>query len=221
MEWLKEVLNQLAEGEDKERIVSDAMDQIKKGIGIRFVAKDDFNKKNNLAKDLKEQMKEKEELYIQQNSELEKLKDAAGVTDDLKDQIEKLKTNNTQALSDLKEKNTKELENLKVKMEKQEFDYALDLSIREYDPKNVKAVKALLDIDIIKKGSDGKLIGLKEQMDNLKETDDYLFKVTQSKPKDSVPPANPLNPGSESNGIPDFSNMTDKEYFRFLEQQNK
>lgn len=52
---------------------------------------------------------------------------------------------------------------------------AIKLAIGLSKPKNEKALMALIDQDIIKLDDKGELTGLKEQLDNLKKSDSYLF----------------------------------------------
>lgn len=82
---------------------------------------------------------------------------------------------------------------------------AIELALRDAGALNAKAVKALLDGDIIN-FKDGKISGLEEQIKELKAAEDsnFLFKSDQSaepqetpKPKITLP-GNP-NPNSESN----------------------
>ena len=54
------------------------------------------------------------------------------------------------------------------------FEKELDVAIAKSNPKNAKALKALLEIKNIKL-EDGKLTGLEDQLTALKESDGYLF----------------------------------------------
>lgn len=56
------------------------------------------------------------------------------------------------------------------------LDSAIDLGLLKAKAKNPKLAKAALDMSIIKLDGDN-LIGFNEQLDNLKETDSYLFDV--------------------------------------------
>ena len=206
MDWLKEILGKLVTDEEKkDEIVEKASEEIRKGIGTRFVAKDDFNKKNNLAKELKLQIKEKEDLLSTQNSQLEKLQESAGIDEELKKQIEALKI-----------KNQEEIDNLKLDFDKKELAFLIESEIRNYSPHDVKAVLPFLDMSIVKKDND-KIIGLKEQMEEIQQNKAFLFPVEkETKPKDNIPPSTTVNPGGNKNlGEPDFSKMTDKEYYEY------
>lgn len=56
----------------------------------------------------------------------------------------------------------------------------LDNALNGHKPKNLKALKSLLDNDLIKYDGD-RVLGLDEQIKNLKESDSYLFE-TEEKP---------------------------------------
>lgn len=126
-------------------------------------------------------------------SDIEKAK---GDTTALNTQITKLTnqiTDRDNQLQDLKAKSTdnealtkkiEELEtanaNAKSEYEKavadMKRDHAINNSIRDAKAKNVKAVRALLDMDKIK--MDGEtVLGLKDQIDALAQSDAYLFEV--------------------------------------------
>ena len=59
------------------------------------------------------------------------------------------------------------------------FEKELDVAIAKSNPKNAKALKALLEIKNIKL-EDGKLTGLEDQLTALKESDGYLFDEVQN-----------------------------------------
>ena len=101
----------------------------------------------------------------------------------------------------LEEKNTKikELESIDVEamkkaeyekgkaegtaeMEKFKFNNALDNALREAKVKDSKAISGLLNMDNIK-FEDGKITGLDEQVETLKESHDYLFHSDKKTPK--------------------------------------
>lgn len=63
------------------------------------------------------------------------------------------------------------------------FDHALDGALANAKSKNNKAVRALLDLDMLKLSDDGSIIGLKEQMEKLRSESDYLFESETPAPK--------------------------------------
>ncbi|MBE7028138.1 MAG: hypothetical protein E7407_03785 [Ruminococcaceae bacterium] len=76
--------------------------------------------------------------------------------------------------SSLKAKYEKEMGRLKEENQISKKEFALELALREEKPKNLKAVKALLDFDSIIY-EDGELIGFKEQMEAVKKENGFLF----------------------------------------------
>lgn len=52
---------------------------------------------------------------------------------------------------------------------------AIKLAIAEAKPKSEKALMAFLDTDIVKLNDDGTVTGLKEQLENIKKDNDFLF----------------------------------------------
>jgi len=60
---------------------------------------------------------------------------------------------------------------------------AVDIALMGAKVKNAKAVKALLNMDNVKLGDDGKLTGLDEQLDALRKSDEYLFATEQTLPQ--------------------------------------
>ena len=66
---------------------------------------------------------------------------------------------------------------------KLKFDHALDSALTGAKAKSPKAVKALLDADLLKLADDGKISGLKEQLETLQKDNDYLFESDAPPPK--------------------------------------
>ncbi len=64
----------------------------------------------------------------------------------------------------------------KAKIEAMQFDHALDGALTGAKAKNIKAVKALLDMEKVKL-EDGKITGLDSQLEALKTENGYLFEV--------------------------------------------
>lgn len=59
-------------------------------------------------------------------------------------------------------------------IEKVKFDYKLEAKMKEVGAKNIKAIKALIDMEQVKLEND-ELIGFDTQIEALKESDSYLF----------------------------------------------
>jgi len=64
------------------------------------------------------------------------------------------------------------------------FEHALDVALSGAKAKNVKAVKALLELDKLKfSEEDGTILGLKEQLEKVKAENDYLFESSEATPR--------------------------------------
>lgn len=146
--------------------------------------------------------KEKEKLeddIAERNKQLETLKESAGSVDDLKAQIAKLQSENA-------EKDAAH----KAEMDAFKIDTAVDKAITGAKGKNVKAIKALLNMDEIKLDKDGNVVGYSEQLENLMKADDskFLFDTPQDPSLQGFnPAASGNNLGSNNSGI-DMSKMT-------------
>ncbi|MCT4585268.1 MAG: phage scaffolding protein, partial [Peptostreptococcaceae bacterium] len=124
----------------------------------KYVEKEKLDDANKNISDYKKEIKKRD-------GQLKDLQDKVKEDTDLSEEIEKLKKENKEATekyeADLKEK---------------DFNYALERALTDSKVKNPKAVKALLNLDNIKvDGTD--LIGFKDQIEKLKESDSYLFNV--------------------------------------------
>ena len=135
---------------------------------------------------------------------------------------EQLKTANT-TINDLKKDNKdnkdlqvkvtdyeKKLEDYEKQIKDMQFNYALEGALTSANVRNTKAVKALLDLENVK--IDGEtILGLKEQLESLKESDSYLF-VEEQKPQFSgVQPADGTKPSPGYNPWKKESfNLTDQ-----------
>ena len=103
------------------------------------------------------------------NTEIQKFKDMdiEGIkkaADDWKETAEKAKADADKQISQMK------------------FDYALSAALTGAKAKNAKAVKALLDMDGLK-FNDGKIVGLDEQLAQIKADNDYLFECDEPAPE--------------------------------------
>lgn len=146
--------------------------------------------------------KEKEKLesdIAERNAQLETLKESAGSVDDLKAQIAKLQADNAE-----KDKTHK------AEMDAFKIDTAVDKAITGAKGKNVRAIKALLNMDEITLDKDGNVVGYSEQLENLMKADDskFLFDTPQDASLQGFnPAASGNNPGGNNGGV-DMSKMT-------------
>lgn len=106
------------------------------------------------------------------DKQIDTLKTSAGDNEELRKQIETLQADNKAK----DEAHAKEMTQLKI-------DAAVEKALTDGGAKNIKAVKALLDLADAKLSDDGTIKGLSEQIDKLKadEGSKFLFNATESK----------------------------------------
>lgn len=92
-----------------------------------------------------------------------------------------------------------EITKLKDEAAKKDFNYRLEDALKGSKAKNLKALKALLDMDKVKLEGD-KFTGLEEQLTALKESDAYLFDAEEQQPP-QLGGFKPTNTGGASKGI--------------------
>ena len=134
------------------------------------------------------------------NTEIQKFKDMdidgiKKAADDWKETAEKAKADADKQISQMK------------------FDYALSAALTGAKAKNAKAVKALLDMDGLK-FNDGKIVGLDEQLAQIKTDNDYLFESDEPAPEF----VKGTNGGSGSVGGKKPSEMTYTEMCDYMAQ---
>ena len=134
------------------------------------------------------------------NTEIQKFKDMdidgiKKAADDWKETAEKAKADADKQISQMK------------------FDYALSAALTGAKAKNAKAVKAHLDMDGLK-FNDGKIVGLDEQLAQIKADNDYLFESDEPAPEF----VKGTNGGSGSVGGKKPSEMTYTELCDYMAQ---
>ncbi|MFD2658621.1 phage scaffolding protein [Gracilibacillus thailandensis] len=152
----EELYNQVKEkagDEHKIAIVSDGS----------YIPKDKFDQVNQEKNDYKKQVSDRDK-------QLDDLKTKATGNEDLQAQIQQLQDDNKKIKDDYE-----------AKIQKQTFDYTLKDALQANKVRNPKAVQALLDTESIKLDGD-KLLGLDDQLKNIKESDPYLFQEEQQEP---------------------------------------
>ena len=198
MEWLKELLK--SAGVDN---VDDLENKISKELPKHFKPAKEFNEINEELKNVKGENKTLKESQENIQKEYENYK----------------KGSISQADYEAKKK---EIENnSKAEIEKVKLESKIDLAISNAKAKNVKSVKANLDLEKIKLDGD-KLLGFDDQIEALKESDAYLFEID-----------NTINNGVNNNGgnprkndggninDDDLDKLSDEEYFALLEKNKK
>lgn len=127
----------------------------------------DINAAKKQVADLEAQIGTYKQTISDRDKQLDELKKSAGDSEKLQKQIEKLQEENKQAA----EKHDAQLKQLKL-------DNAVDMALTNAKAKNVKAARALLNLENAK--MDGDVVkGLDEQIAKLVESDSYLFHVEQ------------------------------------------
>lgn len=104
------------------------------------------------------------------DKQLETLKTSAGDNEAL-----------TKQIADLQAENTKAKESYEAEMNQLKVDFAVEKALFGAKAKNIKAVKALLDLSDAKFDKEGNVKGLQEQIDKLVAADDtkFLFEAAQ------------------------------------------
>ena len=96
-------------------------------------------------------------------------------------------------------------------IEKVKFDFKLEAKMKEVGAKNVRAIKALIDMEQVKLGESGELEGFDTQIEALKESDAYLF--------EDVNKGGSLgSSGNHNRGNNNVKNPFSKEHFNLTEQ---
>jgi predicted Zn-dependent protease len=170
MEWLKEHLGETLYGQVAEKLKGN--DQVK----LANLATGEYVQKGKFAA-MEAAKKAAESQLSERDKQLEALKKEAGDNESLKEKITQLTAENQKA---------------KEAQEAMQLDFALDARLLREGAVNVKAVKALLDRDKIRKDGE-KIVGLDEQISTLKEAEKWAFKGTQVAGSGGNPPPAPEN----------------------------
>ncbi len=178
---------------------------------IKINGEDIENAKGSSAMEIKNLQTEVEGLKTQvsdRDTQLETLKTSAGDNAELTKQIADLQAENTKA----KETHESELNQLKI-------DFAVEKALTGAKAKNIKAVKALLELKDAKLDKDGNVKGLAEQIEKLTTGADtkFLFEAQkQQKFKGFQPGASGGNKPGEGEQV-DFSKMSYEELTAYME----
>lgn len=151
---LDALLKRYSDGEIKDVSAFEA--ELNKSLAVDWVPKSTFNETNEKLKLAEKQSKDSA-------SQLEELKNKAGLADEYKTKIDELTASQKKEREDY-EKNILDLKH----------GYALDNALTASKAKNIKALKGMLDMS--KVSFDGDTIkGLDEQIEAIKKSDSYLF----------------------------------------------
>lgn len=166
-----------------------------------YIPKTRFNEVNEENKSLKATIDERDK-------QLTELKKASGDSEALKKKIEELEAANSE------QKIAHEAEMNKLKL-----DNAVDSALAIAGAKNGKAVRALLKLENIKLGDDGKLVGFEEQLSEIRKSDAYLFNENDQQTKPDFKGFQPGAAGDVKLGAKvDTSKMSYAELCAYLEQ---
>lgn len=163
---------------------SKAADKIVAAVHAEYAPK--FNEIIEENKALKAQLSERDK-------QLTDLKKESGDNADLKKKIEEM-----QALNVEKDKH------YAAEISKLKLDNAVDMALVQAGAKNIKAVRGVLEIDKMQIDSDGNIIGLKETLDKVKQSDPYLFA------ENNAPQISGMSPAPSRDGLPKFTLDTSK-----------
>jgi hypothetical protein len=181
--------------EDAEKVAKASEEELK-----GFVPKSRFDEVNEARKHAEDSVKERDK-------QIEGLKSSAGDAEKLKQQIDELQQAN-------KEKDS----NHALEIKKLKIDNAVDSALNAAKAKNLKAVRALLDLDKAELDENGNVKGLAEQIKKLSEADDSKF-MFESSGKPKMKGAKTGEDGIDDNdGKPDTSKMSYDELCQYLSE---
>jgi hypothetical protein len=171
-----------------------------------WIPKDKFNEINEAKKQLETDIKDRD-------TQLTDLKKNAGDNEELKKTITQLQTDNK-----------KKDEDYQAKIKDLSINSAIKLTLGN-DAHDSDMVAGLVDKSKLMLGEDGKVTGLDEQIKSLRESKAFLF-VPAPDPNQQQTQFRGAKPAEGAGGSggaqpPDFSKMTDTEYYTHLQNQQK
>lgn len=137
-------------------LTNEQADAINADIGKNYVAKSQFNQKNEELKQVKGELETVK-------GEVDTLKKDHADNESLTKQIQSM-----QKAAEEREKSHK------AELKRMELDAMVDMALVTAKARNPKAVRALLNLEKAKV-EDGKVVGLEDQLKALSESDSYLF----------------------------------------------
>ncbi len=175
-----------------------------------YIPREKLNEKTTKVELLEGQLEDVKTQLTERDTQLEQLKNDTQASEELKGRITELEEQNKKQKEESETKINQQNEEFQSKLEEQKFNSAIDLALINAKAKNPKAVKPLLNLEKIKLDGDS-LLGFKDQIEALKESDSYLFgedNLSGKKPGDGNPP------------LPDDTkkNPWSKEHFNLTEQ---
>lgn len=143
--------------------------ELGKALATEWIPKTKFN-------ELNEAKKMVDKALEGANETLKDLQEKAGISEEYKAQIEKLKTENAKAQ-----------EEFLAQMTRLKLDTAIENGLKEARARNHKATRALLDESKLTLSEDGSVSGLKDQLEALKAENGFLFDVVEDQSKKQKP----------------------------------
>lgn len=203
MEWLKKLLEEQGLADEQVKAIIEGVEGNYKG----FVPPHRFEEVNTAKKQAEEDVKERDK-------QLDKLKKSAGDNEELRQQIAKLQEENKAA----SEKYASDVKELRT-------NTAMRLAIGD-SAHDAELVLSLLDKTKIELDEEGGLkAGFEEQLQSLRETKAFLFAQKQEKEDGKKAPTfKGITPadgagGSGGHDEVDFENMSDADYYKYMDQQ--
>lgn len=166
--------------------------------------------KENIDKIMAENGKDIEAVKANLSTKEQELADAKKLLDDANKEIEGFKDLDVEAIKakaeDYKAKFEEAQEKAKEELDKVQFNHILENTLKGAKARNVKAVKALLDLEGLKL-NEGKVVGLDEQLESIQKENEFLFEVEDTKP--NTPTFTRPNDGGKPQAITkeQFNNM--------------
>ena len=164
-----------------------------------FIPKSRFDEVNNDLKTAKETITERDK-------QIEGLKKSSGDSEALKKQIEQIQSDNKKK----DEEHAAEIKRLKI-------DAAIDTALTEARAKNLKAAKALLDMEKITLNDKGEITGRSEQIKSVTGSKDTSF-IFDSKGGAFKGAKHGEDGHDDGDGKPDFGKMTYAELAQYLSE---
>jgi len=155
---LKELLGEELYSQVKEKIGDDKIFLASENDKGQYIPKETFDAKIEKINALEEQIK-------QRDQQISTLKEDTNASEELKSKIEELQEKNEQTQTELQEK-----------LKQQKLEAEIDKALIKRKARNPKAVKALLEMDKVEVDDKG-VKGLEEQLEEISESDDYLFET--------------------------------------------
>lgn len=178
-----------------EEIASKIVEMVHEEISGRYVPKERMDEIN-------EAKKNAEALIKERDKQLEELKKSVGDSESLKEEIAKLQEANKTAKKEYEDN-----------INRMKLDGAVEKAINDVKGKNVKAIRALLNLDNAKLAEDGTVEGVADQLKALIESEDTSFLFGSQIPDVAgfVPDAGGVDPQAI-----DFSKMSYSEISDYM-----